>query len=96
MNMLTTESIFRTLNEKHFENYKKLLRNVTVACEQYAGRLPSEIGPRDLVARAAASRWLKQDADGSIRIVVSSPRSRRRSLGLKTKGDKAPVARTTV
>lgn len=80
VNMLTTTSLFETLGTKRFDSYKSLLSNVASFWEMHAGRLPSEIGPRDVVAKAASMHLLKRNADGSI-VVVSPKRSRRSSLG---------------
>jgi hypothetical protein len=76
VNMLTTASIFETLRTKRFDSYKSLLSNVALFWETHAGRLPSEIGPRDVVAKAVSLHLLKKNADGSI-MVVSPKRSRK-------------------
>jgi hypothetical protein len=80
VNMLTTTSIFETLGTKRFDSYKSLLANVASFWETHAGRLPSEIGPRDVVAKAVSLHLLRKNADGSI-MVVSPKRSRKSSNG---------------
>ncbi|RZU29021.1 hypothetical protein BDD14_6613 [Edaphobacter modestus] len=77
VNMLTTTSIFETLGTKRFDSYKSLLSNVASFWEMHAGRLPSEIGPRDVVAKAVSLHLLKKNADGSI--VIISPKRMRKS-----------------
>jgi hypothetical protein len=75
--MLTTTSILETLGTKRFDSYKSLLSNVATFWERHADRLPSEIGPRDVVAKAASLRLLRKNADGSVDIV--RPRGTRNS-----------------
>ena len=84
VDMLTTESIFKSLGGRQFASYKNLLQDVTVVCQNNAGRLPSEIGPKDLVARAAMKHWIRQDQDGSICIVIRKS-GRKKSCGPKSK-----------
>lgn len=67
--MLTATSILQTLGVTHFDSYKSLLSNVATFWEEHADRLPAEIGPRDVVARAASLRLIRRNADGSIDIV---------------------------
>jgi hypothetical protein len=67
--MLTTTSLFEELTRKEFGSYKELLECVRNLFEQNVGRLPSEIGPRDLVARASSLGWIRQ-TDRSITIVL--------------------------
>jgi hypothetical protein len=71
--MLTTASILETLDKKEFPSYKSLLSSVASFWETHAGRLPAEIGPRDIVAKAASMRMIKRNANGTI-IVVSPKR----------------------
>jgi hypothetical protein len=68
--MLTTASILETLDKKEFPSYKSLLSSVASFWETHAGRLPAEIGPRDVVAKAASMRLLKRNSDGTIIVVL--------------------------
>jgi len=73
VNMLTTTSILQTLGVRHFDSYRSLLSNVANFWEAHAERLPSEIGPRDVVARAASLQLIRKNADGSIDILRPRP-----------------------
>jgi hypothetical protein len=74
--MLTATSILENLPDKHFSSYKALLSRVATFWESQASRLPSEIGPKDVVIRAASMQLIRRNSDGSVDIVVA--RSRRK------------------
>ena len=88
MPMLTTDSILKTLDKREFPSYKSLLANIAAFWESHAERLPSEIGPRDVVAKAASMQLLQKRADGTILIVAHH-----RTKKTPTSGPKKRTAR---
>jgi len=75
MPMLTTDSILKTLDKREFPSYKSLLESISAFWEGHAGRLPSEIGPRDVVAKAASMQLLQKRANGVV--VVTHNRTKK-------------------
>lgn len=70
--MLTTQSIFEELQSENesFRTYKELLDSVRKVWQKNVGVLPVEIGPRDILELAVLRQWIRQNENGTIRIVV--------------------------
>ncbi len=76
VNMLTATSILENLPSKRFASYKTLLLEVASYWQDHAARLPSEIGPKDVVVRAASLHLIRRNSDGTVEIVISRSRSK--------------------